>query len=356
MHSGGAEGADTEFWEIGYKKGLRTGEDYTVDDLITNDKNLKQEIESAYQTAVEQLGRRALPYDWSKPDLRSNYAGGLVRRDYLQAKNSDGVFAISDIIRPGEKGKEITTKDGKKIRYSNRTQKSIVDGGTGYAVQMAFNLGRPVFVFHQGSNADNVTKVGWYKLTDKGFVKTDTPLLTEEFAGIGTRQINEAGKQAIADLYDNLINNLKAAQKVSTEIEGPVKDERTIEEDMMMFQELVKANKGELPKSFMSGSRKWTINQYGNYDLVDATTGDIYQRNVNMETGLSEPEASQEETLDPAKKESALTKIQDMVKNQQLAEQLAIIGYDVKDLLNNLVKAKTMEEYNKVMEILDKLC
>jgi hypothetical protein len=106
----------------------------------------------------------------------------------------------------------------------------------------------------------------------------------------------------------------------------------------------------------MSGSRKWTINQYGNYDLVDATTGDIYQRNVNMETGLSEPEASQEETLDPAKKESALAKIQDMVKNQQLAEQLAIIGYDVKDLLNNLVKAKTMEEYNKVMEILDKLC
>jgi hypothetical protein len=351
-------------------------------------------------------------------------------------------------------------------------------------------------VFHQGSNVDNVTKVGWYKLTDKGFVKTDTPLLTEEFAGIGTRQINEAGKQAIADLYDNLINNLKAAQKVnaqpaerktysgtitslqpdqifvfgsnpegrhgagaakyakdnfgaiygqgeglqgqsyalptkdlrvkenkslrsisSSDITnsikklyalasrsnkeflvsdysgknlngytgqemadmfvnaGPipvnvifhenfnklvfndsVKDERTIEQDMQMFQELVKANKGELPKSFMSGSRKWTINQYGNYDLVDATTGDIYQRNVNMETGLSEPEASQEETLDPAKKESALTKIQDMIKNQQLAEQLAIIGYDVKDLLNNLVKAKTMEEYNKVMEILDKLC
>ncbi len=496
MHSGGAEGADTEFWEIGYKKGLRKGEDYTVDDIITNDKNLKQEIESAYQTAVEQLGRRALPYDWSKPDLRSNYAGGLVRRDYLQAKNSDGVFAISDIIRPGEKGKEIITKDGKKIRYSNRTQKSIVDGGTGYAVQMAFNLGKPVYVFHQGSNVDNVTKVGWYKLTDKGFVKTDTPLLTEEFAGIGTRQINEAGKQAIADLYDNLINNLKAAQKVnaqpaerktysgtitslqpdqifvfgsnpegrhgagaakyakdnfgaiygqgeglqgqsyalptkdlrvkenkslrsisSSDITnsikklyalasrsnkeflvsdysgknlngytgqemadmfvnaGPipvnvifhenfnklvfndsVKDERTIEQDMQMFQELVKANKGKLPKSFMSGSRKWTINQYGNYDLVDATTGDIYQRNVNMETGLSEPEASQEETLDPAKKESALTKIQDMVKNQQLAEQLAIIGYDVKDLLNNLVKAKTMEEYNKVMEILDKLC
>jgi hypothetical protein len=144
--------------------------------------------------------------------------------------------------------------------------------------------------------------------------------------------------------------------KLNNQAEGPVKDERTIEEDMMMFQELVKANKGELPKSFMSGSRKWTINQYGNYDLVDATTGDIYQRNVNMETGLSEPEASQEETLDPAKKESALTKIQDMVKNQQLAEQLAIIGYDVKDLLNNLVKAKTMEEYNKVMEILDKLC
>jgi hypothetical protein len=45
-----------------------------------------------------------------------------------------------------------------------------------------------------------------------------------------------------------------------------------------------------------------------------------------------------------------------MIKTQQLAEQLAIIGYDVKDLLNNLVKAKTVQEYNKVMEIIDKLC
>jgi hypothetical protein len=153
-----------------------------------------------------------------------------------------------------------------------------------------------------------------------------------------------------------LINNLKATQKVNTQTAGPVKDESTIEQDMMMFQELVKANKGELPKSFMSGSRKWTINQYGNYDLVDAATGDIYMRNVNMETGVSEPEVSQEEALDPVKKESALAKIEDMIKNQQLAEQLAIIGYDVKDLLNNLVKAKTMKEYNKVMEIIDKLC
>jgi predicted NAD-dependent protein-ADP-ribosyltransferase YbiA (DUF1768 family) len=356
MHSGGAEGADTEFWEIGYKKGLRTANDYTVDDLITNDKNLKQEIEDAYQTAVAQLGRKPLAYDWSNPNLRSNYVGGLVRRDYLQAKNADAVFAISDIIRPGEKGKEITKKDGKKIRYSNRAGKSIVDGGTGYAVQMALNLGKPVFVFHQGTNADNVTKVGWYKLTDKGFVKTDTPLLTEDFAGVGTREINETGKQAITDLYDNLINNLKATQKVNSQTAGPVKDESTIEQDMMMFQELVKANKGELPKSFMSGSRKWTINQYGNYDLVDAATGDIYMRNVNMETGVSEPEVSQEEALDPVKKESALAKIEDMIKNQQLAEQLAIIGYDVKDLLNNLVKAKTMKEYNKIMEIIDKLC
>jgi hypothetical protein len=144
--------------------------------------------------------------------------------------------------------------------------------------------------------------------------------------------------------------------KLNTQAAGPVKDERTIEQDMQVFQELVKAKKGELPKSFMSGSRKWTINQYGNYDLVDAATGDIYMRNVNMETGVSEPEANQEEALDPVKKEQALKKIESMIKNQQLAEQLAIIGYDVKDLLNNLVKAKTMQEYNKVMEILDKLC
>tara|TARA_R110002126_G_scaffold40065_6_gene118041 strand:+ start:9600 stop:21773 length:12174 start_codon:yes stop_codon:yes gene_type:complete len=356
MHSGGATGADTEFWEIGYKKGLRKSFDYTVDDLDTNDKNLKLEIEDAYQTAVAQLGRKALAYDWSNPGLRSNYVGGLVRRDYLQAKNADAVFAVSDIIRPGEKGKEITTKDGKKIRYSNRAGKSIVDGGTGYAVQMAFNLGKPVYVFHQGTNADNVTKVGWYKLTDNGFVKTDTPMLTQDFAGVGTREINETGKQAIADLYDNLIDKLKSERQVTVQQPTTPVGDDTINQDIATFNELVKANKGKLPKSFVVESRKWTLNQYGNYDLVDAITGDIYMRNVNMETGLSEEEPKQNEALDPVKKEQALKQIEDMIKNQQLAEQLAIIGYDVKDLLNNLVKAKTMKEYNKIMEIIDKLC
>jgi predicted NAD-dependent protein-ADP-ribosyltransferase YbiA (DUF1768 family) len=499
MHSGAAIGADTEFWEIGYKKGLRKADDYTVDDLITNDQNLKQEIEDAYQTAVKQLGRKSLAYDWSNPDLRSNYAGGLVRRDYLQAKNSDAVFAISDIIRPGEKGKEITTKDGKKIRYSNRAGKSVVDGGTGYAVQMAFNLGKPVYVFHQGTNADNVTKVGWYRLTDEGFVKSDTPLLTENFAGIGTREINEVGKQAISDLYDNLINNLKitqpsgqpgvknnkdnynlsakqqleilekelkdlleeqkairensvpviiaenlpkitpeSARKETGAVTGMRKDisinllsntgltvdeaahkiwegeftefaesirpetdeirnyiidillqgkvnflnnylnnekvdslkreiadlkkgmsivkNNAIEKDIEVYNTLVKESKGEQPKSFEVENRKWILNTYGNYDLVDSSNGAIFMRNVNMETGLQETEESLEKPMDKDILNSEINALLEMRIPLNLDQQLADIGYDFNDILDNLAKVKTVGEYNKIKEIINKLC
>jgi hypothetical protein len=37
---------------------------------------------------------------------------------------------------------------------------------------------------------------------------TTTPVVTTKFAGIGTREINEAGKQAIDDVYQETFTNL----------------------------------------------------------------------------------------------------------------------------------------------------
>lgn len=56
--------------------------------------------------------------------------GKLVRRDYLQAKAADSVFAIGRIINPGEIGNR---------GYKNNSDHQVVDGGTGYAVQMAID-------------------------------------------------------------------------------------------------------------------------------------------------------------------------------------------------------------------------
>ena len=65
-----------------------------------------------------------------------------------------------------------------------------------------------IHVFHQGTNADNTTPVGWYKWDGANFIPTKTPILTTKFAGIGTQKINEAGKQAIDDVYQETFTNL----------------------------------------------------------------------------------------------------------------------------------------------------
>jgi len=64
-----------------------------------------------------------------------------------------------------------------------RTAKhTAVTGGTGYAVEMAIQAGKPVYVFDQSRNR-------WFKNINGEWSVSDVPTLTPNFAGIGTRQI-----------------------------------------------------------------------------------------------------------------------------------------------------------------------
>ena len=179
-YSGAAQGGDTVWENVGKEFGLGKQVNYRPEDLQKLTKEQLEEVENAYLKAVKDLGRGVL--------AKNTFAGGLVRRDYLQAKAADSVFAISTIIEPGQKDKK---------GYINKTNKQVVEGGTGYAVQMAINLGKPVFVFDQLKNK----WFSWDK-TSNSFEETSTPKLTKKFAGIGTREINDLGKQAIRDVYE----------------------------------------------------------------------------------------------------------------------------------------------------------
>ena len=178
-YSGGATGGDAIWASVGKEFGLGKQVDYKPDSLNKLSEEQKKEVEDAYQQAVKDLGRKPLAAD--------SFAGGLVRRDYLQAKAADAVFAVGTII-------ESEQKDPKG--YVNKTNRSLVAGGTGYAVQMAINLGKPVYVFDQLKNK-------WFVWENNKFNETTTPTLTKKFAGIGTREINKEGKQAIRDVYEN---------------------------------------------------------------------------------------------------------------------------------------------------------
>jgi hypothetical protein len=112
-------------------------------------------------------------------------------RNWAQVANSDTVFAIGTLGKEGDiwKGDEKSKEPRKLLKFA-------VQGGTGYAVEMAIQAGKPVYVFDQVRNQ-------WYKNINGEWSKSEVPTLTKNFAGIGTREINEAGKQAIRDVYAN---------------------------------------------------------------------------------------------------------------------------------------------------------
>ena len=69
-----------------------------------------------------------------------------------------------------------------------------VKGGTGWAAELGKLFNRPLSVFDQDRNR-------WYTWKDKGWVE-DIPVIEHKtFVGTGTRNLTDAGKQAIKDLF-----------------------------------------------------------------------------------------------------------------------------------------------------------
>lgn len=85
----------------------------------------------------------------------------LWARNWVQVKNSTEIFAIGTIKR------------------------GTVDGGTGWAVQMAIDTGKAVHVFDLDTER-------WYRYNpdSKSFEYESAPRLSKDFAGIGTRSID----------------------------------------------------------------------------------------------------------------------------------------------------------------------
>jgi len=107
----------------------------------------------------------------------SSYVKNLISRDWFQVKSSDTIFAIG-----------------------NLQTENTVRGGTGYAVQLAVDNKKPIYLFEQNDNQ-------WYYYdyeSNKFEIYEDVPILTEKFAGIGTREINDNGIKAIKKLLNNL--------------------------------------------------------------------------------------------------------------------------------------------------------
>jgi len=170
LHSGGAIGADITWEIIGRRFGLTEFNHYFIEGYKTPKGNASIKLTDELQKVIDaDLIKANKSLKRSYP-TRNAYVNNLLRRNWFQVANSNSIFAISRI------------EDNK------------VSGGTGWAVQMAIDKEIPVFVFCQLARK-------WFKYSSRFWIDCETPELTRNFAGIGTREIDDHGIKAIEDVY-----------------------------------------------------------------------------------------------------------------------------------------------------------
>jgi hypothetical protein len=183
-HSGGAQGSDTYWDQLGEPFRVKT-KAYSYKTSYHTGKNKVEITDSDYQEGVDEinkankvLGRYGIQKYMS-----------LLARNWSQVKYSHQIFAIGYIVEPGKKSPK---------GYYSKSKYQTVDGGTGYAVQMGVNHQKDIYVFDQSVNS-------WFRwsYSTMTFIKlNETPIIkTQDFAGIGTREITEDGINAIKDVY-----------------------------------------------------------------------------------------------------------------------------------------------------------
>ena len=171
--SGGAKGSDSVFEFESLKKNFNVvsfsfeGHDTTSSNrYILTPKQLKIGFEHI-KIANKRLNRNI---NNLKP-----YIKNLISRDWYQVKYSDAIFAVG------------------YIDHNNN-----VKGGTGYAIACAIDNLKPIFLFEQSFNY-------WYyydyDINRFEIYENKIPILTKKFAGIGTRDININGINAIKNLF-----------------------------------------------------------------------------------------------------------------------------------------------------------
>lgn len=172
-HSGGAEGADSYFEEIGQKYGVQTLA-YSYKTAYHKSKNKVELSEDEYQEGIlhVSIANETLNKFKIKRYMK------LLARCWFQVKNADQIFAISTIII--------------------KNNREFVKGGTGWTVQMAIDNNKEVLLFDQKKDS----WFYWDYKECKFKIRNEIPIITtSNFTGIGARIINEKGINAIEQLF-----------------------------------------------------------------------------------------------------------------------------------------------------------
>jgi len=181
-HSGGCPGSDMYWEEVGKLYGVKTIAYSFYNHTQYSDNQYKLSTEELLEgwnnvLIAEKTLKRGVLRNEHNPYIRN-----LLSRNWFQVKNSDTVFAIGTFLN------------------KNHTK---VNGGTGWAVQMAIDNYKNVYFFDQ-----NLESWFIYSNIEKKFLQMyNIPKLTESFAGIGTRELNLQGKNAITNIMRDTFGN-----------------------------------------------------------------------------------------------------------------------------------------------------
>jgi hypothetical protein len=175
-HSGGCSGADMTWENEGNKWGVITIP-YSFQNHVQDSPNPKiltpEELSEGWEHVL--IAEQTLKRPTNR--IKSTYVRKLLARNWFQVKNSTAIYAVG--------------------MFQNK-KRTIVDGGTGWAVQMAVDNKKPVFFFDQ----DNKMWYSYdYQYETFELLFSAQPTLTQHFAGIGTREITSDGINAIKNVY-----------------------------------------------------------------------------------------------------------------------------------------------------------
>ena len=188
-HSGGAVGSDTEWENIGKEFKVIT-KAYSYKTSYHVSENKIEISDEDYKEGIEEINKAN---KWLNRYGIHKYMN-LLARNWAQVKYSDQVIAVGTIVKKGEKSPK---------GYPNKGKFDMVDGGTGYACQMAINHEKVVFVFDQKRDK-------WFRWSYSSlcYVECQCPKISyQNFAGIGTREIKPNGIQAIRNVFTKTFTN-----------------------------------------------------------------------------------------------------------------------------------------------------
>jgi len=202
---------------------------------------------------------------------------------------------------------------------------------------MAINLGKPVYVFDQLKNK-------WFKWENTKFVEVETPILTSKFAGIGTREINEKGKQAIRNVYEKTFNSPKTLD--DKKVKGPVRADSLSnfkKEVGLKRSEIAGENRAKILAKVKKFNKEYTTNYSVQFKRLGEST--LYTFTIS-----GGPVAVQAE-LDFVEKPAQLTMTQaeyskminDIERSDKSEQEKA-------ELVKELNEAKTDEEVGSVIK------